>query len=139
MTVTSQATNESSGRNAKSEQKAADFGLCDTRLANPVDRSRDRHCQLEARQECSTCEAGLCDLHAEFCAICLAFFCEGCLDLHNQAGDHADRNIGDLVATAVEQFRLDGEPGPAGSGVGLPDRAHTHEEVELCTTSPDDW
>jgi len=139
MIVRSQSTKQSSGRNPKSERKAPVFGLCNTRLANPVDRSRDRHCQLEALQECSTCEAVLCDLHAQFCAICLAFFCEGCLDLHNETGDHADRNIGDLVATAVEQFRRDGEPGPAGNGVGLPDRAHTHEEVERLTTSPDDW
>jgi hypothetical protein len=129
MSVTLQTTKQSSARNPKTEQKAAVLAPCDARLANPLNLYRDHRCQLEPRQRCSTCEANLCDLHAEFCAICLAFFCEGCLDVHNKAGEHADGTIGDVVAT-VNEFHRAGEPGPAGHGVGLPDRAHPQEEVE---------
>jgi hypothetical protein len=75
---------------------------CDSRLANALNLYREDHCHLEPRQRCSTCEAALCDLHAEFCSICLAFFCEGCLDLHNEAGDHADGSIGELAARVVD-------------------------------------
>jgi hypothetical protein len=77
--------------------------LCETTYNTFLNnKTETRPCSHHAGQRCSNCEAALCDLHAEFCAICLAFFCEGCLDLHNEAGDHADGSIGELAARVVD-------------------------------------
>jgi hypothetical protein len=67
-------------------------------LLNPADA---RSCSRLARQRCSNCDAKLCDIHAEFCAICLAFFCDGCLDLHNEEGEHADGSLGQIVGALL--------------------------------------
>jgi hypothetical protein len=74
---------------------------CQAKLAFP--RPGDDRCQRLAQQSCSHCRARLCDVHVEFCAICLVFFCEGCLDLHNQEGQHTEGNFGELVARVVEE------------------------------------
>jgi hypothetical protein len=77
-------------------------GYCDATYTPLVSRADRRPCSLDAKQVCANCEAKLCDLHAQFCAICLSFFCEGCLDLHNQEGQHADGSIGEIVAIVRE-------------------------------------
>lgn len=99
MDLSVEPQSQDSGISGESGQKPPSDAVCSAVLTN----SRGvRECHLPPRQQCSNCEAALCDLHAEFCAICLAFFCEGCLDLHNEDGQHADGNIGEIVAIVRE-------------------------------------
>jgi len=98
-------SSQDSGISAGPEQKAASptvSGYCDATYNTQLDPADARPCSRHAKQICANCEVKLCDLHAEFCAICLAFLCDGCLDLHKQEGLHADRSIGDLVAMVRE-------------------------------------
>jgi hypothetical protein len=76
---------------------------CEGRLLALLNPHQDGRCHAQARQLCAKCDAKLCDVHAEFCAICLTFLCEGCLDLHNEEGQHAEGNLGELVARVFEE------------------------------------
>jgi hypothetical protein len=105
MDLSVEPSSQDSGISAEPEQKAASqtvSGYCDATYNTQLDPDDARPCSRHAKQICANCDAKLCDLHAEFCAICLAFFCDGCLDLHKQEGQHADGSIGDLVAIVRE-------------------------------------
>ena len=105
MDLSVEPQSQDSGISRESGQKNPSDAVCSAVLTNSPTFHASFHvreCHFPPRQECSNCEAALCDLHAEFCAICLAFFCEGCLDLHNEEGQHADGNIGEIVAIVRE-------------------------------------
>ena len=55
---------------------------CEVVAVRYVEDSIGYACEKTSKQECDDCGAAICDLHAEFCALCRRVFCGSCLFQH---------------------------------------------------------